>query len=292
MKLISFGEIIWDVFPSGATLGGAPLNLAAHAALQGAEVNILSAVGNDALGARSLEEIKSLGISTDQITLTEKAPSGRCTVTLDAGGVPSYEIAKISAYDFISPVENMRADVICFGTLALRYMSNIEALKKILDSGSFGEIFTDLNIRPPFYSQESVDFCLSRATVVKMSDVDMQYVMELLSEETCEARDFIRLIARRYTQIRLIILTLGELGSLCYDTKADAFYECGIEKAEVVSTVGAGDSFGATFLVEYMKTKSIEHSMKRAAKVSAFVVSRQGAIPSDIKDFLKEVDER
>ena len=46
MKLLSFGEILFDVFTDNSHIGGAPLNFAAHAAKQGADAWIVSAVGN------------------------------------------------------------------------------------------------------------------------------------------------------------------------------------------------------------------------------------------------------
>jgi sugar/nucleoside kinase (ribokinase family) len=45
-----------------------------------------------------------------------------------------------------------------------------------------------------------------------------------------------------------------------------------------VSTVGAGDSYSATFLVEYLKGNDILDCMKKASNVSAHVVSKRGAI--------------
>ena len=57
----------------------------------------------------------------------------------------------------------------------------------------------------------------------------------------------------------------------------------------MVSTVGAGDSFGATFLAHYMKTGNIAASLALASRVSAFVVARAGAIPDDIKEFISEM---
>jgi fructokinase len=94
------------------------------------------------------------------------------------------------------------------------------------------------------------------------------------------------MLADRYPQIKLILITMGENGSLCYETKTRSFIYAPAEPVKAVSTVGAGDSFGATFLANYMKTHDISASLTLAAKVSAFVVSRQGAIPEDMKDFL------
>ncbi len=60
MKILSFGEIIWDVYPDKAVLGGAPLNFAAHATVWGSETHLLSAVGGDSLGRRAIGEIEKL----------------------------------------------------------------------------------------------------------------------------------------------------------------------------------------------------------------------------------------
>lgn len=57
MKALSFGEILWDVYPDKEYLGGAPLNFAAHFAKQGGESYMLSAVGDDELGKAALEKL-------------------------------------------------------------------------------------------------------------------------------------------------------------------------------------------------------------------------------------------
>ena len=57
-KVLSIGEIIWDVYPDRRLIGGAPLNLAAHLAACGVSSSLLSGVGEDALGADALERIK------------------------------------------------------------------------------------------------------------------------------------------------------------------------------------------------------------------------------------------
>ena len=289
MKLLSFGEIIWDVFGEDHALGGAPLNFAAHAALQGCKTWLASAVGDDAPGAEALRKIVALGLGTEFVSVHGGAATGQCLVTLDESGVPSYNILTGVAYERIDlPDEPAQAfDVMAFGTLALHSEHNRQAIVRFLSRNACAEVYTDLNIRPPFYSAESIEFCLSYATIVKISDEELPTVTNTLWSKTLAPREAVEVIASRYPQIKLLLITCGAEGSLCYDCRSGRFYECAAEPADVVSTVGAGDSFGATFLVWYVKTKDIALALKQASRVSAFVVSRQGAVPADTAAFLR-----
>ena len=289
MKLLSFGEIIWDVYPDKATLGGAPLNFSAHSALLGADVSLISSVGNDELGISALKQIKEYGIDVSAISLNNEFQSGKCLVTLNENGVPKYEIATHSAYDSIEyrDFSENAPDVIAFGTLALRYENNRKVLSKILSDCPHAEIFVDVNIRPPFYSRDSIEFCFERATIVKVSDEDAKYVSSLLFDKDYDEEDFHLSLCERYGQIKLIVITKGEQGACCYDTATKTLFECPAQKTKVVSTVGAGDSFGAAFLARFMQTGNIQGSMLFASRLSAFVVSRKGAIPEDTVNYIK-----
>ena len=61
MKVLSFGEVLWDVYATGKHLGGAPLNFAAHFKKCGGESWINTAVGDDDLGKEAVYEIKKAG---------------------------------------------------------------------------------------------------------------------------------------------------------------------------------------------------------------------------------------
>ena len=290
MKILSFGEIIWDVYPDKAVLGGAPLNFAAHATVWGSETHLLSAVGGDSLGRRAIGEIEKLGVSVRDVSVSDKALSGRCNVILNENGVPRYEIDPLSAYDLIQAPECLSGyDIFSFGTLALRHEENRVLLRKILSEGSFSEVFTDLNIRPPFYSRESIELCLAGATVVKISDEDGAFISEALFSERQDVKTLAVALTEKYPNIKLILVTLGENGSLCYDSKTKEFTRVDAVKTEVVSTVGAGDSYGATFIVNYLKTGDIKRAMELAATVSAYVVSKKGAIPEGTREYVNSI---
>lgn len=291
MKLLSFGEIIWDVYPDGKALGGASLNLAAHAALLGCDAWLLSAVGNDALGDEALCEISELGIHTELIAKVLDKPTGRCNVTLDENGIPSYELMTDTAYDLIpcGNISSYKFNVLAFGTLAMRGEKNRSLVKSLLREEIFDEIYADLNLRKPFYDPESVDLCLSSATVVKISSEELPEVMRCICEPFSTEKEAAKRLSQMYKKLKLIVITLGERGSFCYSARDKLFFECAAERVTAVSTVGAGDSFGAAFLAEYFCTGSIEDALSLASRLSGFVVSRTGAVPADTRDHLRDI---
>lgn len=76
-KVLSYGEILWDVIDGQAKIGGAPFNLAGHLARLGAEAFLYSKVGADELGRRALQEIARLGVSSNYVKTDARYPTGR-----------------------------------------------------------------------------------------------------------------------------------------------------------------------------------------------------------------------
>lgn len=286
-KILSFGEIIWDVFPDGdAVIGGAPLNFAAHAVKCGAKASLLSAVGNDALGEKALKELQRLGVSTDFVGKSDLA-TGRCIVSLN-NGAPSYKVCRPAAYDRISltqeavdSINRESFDAFCFGTLAAREPVSRKALQRVLKSCSFGRVFCDINLRPDCYDENSVKLCFENASILKISEEE---------EPLLESFPFYRSLCpdgleqnvgnlfEALPNLDIILFTKGEKGSTVYQKHQSPLHvdPC---KTQVVSTVGAGDSFGASFLSALLNGSSIPDAASLASRVSAFVVSQKEAVP-------------
>lgn len=276
MKILSFGEIIWDVYENESFIGGAPLNLAAHCSKQGADSFMLSSVGNDDLGKDALEIVKNFNVNIDFVTINEEKETGKCIVTLNENGVPSYNVLTDVSYDYIKSPDNineLQFDFFCFGTLALRSRENLETVKSILKNGNIKKVYCDINIRPPFFSENVILFALQNSNILKISDEELHFVTDVCGLKNLED------IAEKYSNLEFILLTQGENGATVYDCKNKKTYTRTAPKVEVKSTVGAGDSFGATFICEFFKTNDIEKSLKKATEISAFVVSKKEAIP-------------
>ena len=283
MNILSFGEIIWDVFPEGALMGGAPFNFAAHASKLGAKVYMASSLGNDELGEKALLNADKYGVQKDFIGTVEGKVTGQCLVHLDERSVPTYEIMDDVAYDYISYNEKMSDiyfDAVSFGTLAIRHKFNKASIKEILSKVSCKEVLTDVNIRKPFSSKESVLFCLENSTMVKISDEELPVVLDYVyGENEADYKKAAKKLSETYSNLKLVIITLGPKGAYVYDVKENKEYSCTSPDVKVVSTVGAGDSFSAAFLVSYLSGKSIPECLEKATEVSTYVVMHSGAIP-------------
>ena len=120
-KLYCFGEVLWDLFPSGAKPGGAPMNVAIHGQNLGLECAIISAIGEDELGQNLLDILQERDVNTAFIT-THEHPTGTVTVDTSNPSEVRYTIDEPSAWDFISKpgIFWEPGDLLLHGSLATR----------------------------------------------------------------------------------------------------------------------------------------------------------------------------
>lgn len=288
--ILSIGEIIWDVYPESREIGGAPLNFAAHCTICGAEGLLLSAVGKDELGDEALAFLQRVGIDARFVDRVD-APTGQCTVTLDGKGVPHYCIEPDVAYDHVSLSPSVRdfvekgVDACCFGTLIQRTPEARATLRELLRVGRFGEVFCDVNLRPNSYDAESARLCMEHATILKLSREEEPLLrkMQLYKAESEEPADLLRAIKDTFQNLHTVLLTDGKNGSYAYHRNENRIlHEPAHHAGPVVSTVGAGDSFGAAWLVSYLTGESPTESLRKASLRSGQVVARREAIPDDL----------
>ncbi len=284
-RALVFGEVIWDVYPDKRVIGGAPFNFSAHLSHLGDEAYLISAVGNDELGMAALEEMNKHGVKVDFVQ-TNSFPSGKCTVTLDENKVPAYHVHTDVAYDNIEisdgdidAINSLGAEVFYFNTLIQRSDVSKKSLIKILKNCRFEHVFCDVNIREGCFDAESIRLCMENATIVKISDEEAHWLYDT-SSLINDGKDFIHSVASQYKNIKTVVYTKGKDGSVVLDAISGEVYESGKPpKVEVVSTVGAGDCFGATFLSRFIKSAGIPGAIKAATERSNIVVASYEAVP-------------
>jgi fructokinase len=277
MKILSFGEILWDIFGEKKEIGGAPFNFSAHMAKLGADVCMVSALGNDELGESALKFVRSYGIHTDYIAVSEK-PTGYCKVTL-AGKTPRYDLVPGVAYDFIPcPAVSDAFDAFYMGTLAQRNDISRLSLEKLLCCVNAKEVFFDINIRQSYYTKEIIESCLQHTSILKISREEMHVFSELGIADASSPEELCASLAERFP-LKIILVTLDKDGAMLYICKEKSFLYSRKPECKVVSTVGAGDSFSACFLYNYLNGASLDVCLDRAVTLSDYVVTKLGAIP-------------
>lgn len=285
-KIIGIGEIVWDMLPQGKQLGGAPLNFAFFAKELGAEAYAISAIGKDVLGDETLEKAKATGVD---ISLVQRnsLPTSRVLVTLDGNGIPQYEIVEGVAWDAIECGDQEKAlvsdaDVICWGSLAQRSEGSRKSVLAMIDAAKEEciKVF-DINIRQHFYNREIIEASLERADILKLNEDELPLVAELfgLNGSTTEV---IESLIARYS-LRYVVLTCGAAFSEVYDATGVVSH-IATPKVEVADTVGAGDSFTATFVTLLLQQRPVTEAHAKAVEVSAFVCTQHGAIAPLPKD--------
>jgi fructokinase len=285
LDLVAFGEILWDVIDGEAHIGGAPFNLAAHAARFGLWAAAVSRVGDDALGRAALGEMARLRVDARWVTTDLQHPTGTVTVAL-SGGQPSYTIHEGVAWDFIgdsdAALQSLAAErprAFCFGTLAQRREVSRRTLGLLLDAFRDAVVFYDVNLRQSYWSAPLVEAGLERATLVKVNDDEARALGGLMFGGACDPEAFARAVLGRHPA-RAVIVTLGADGCLVCERGKEAL-RCPGVKVDVVDAVGAGDAFSAAFLAAWLRGSSAAEAAAAGNARGAWVASRRGAVPEE-----------
>jgi fructokinase len=266
MTILSIGEILWDVFPDTARLGGAPFNFAVHAHRLGHRVIFLSAVADDERGRAALGRAAELGLTTEFIQVAAGRPTGSVSVRLDAEGHPDFTIHRPAAYDCLTLDERqlarlaeLRPDWIYFGTLYPMEGHAREVLRSVMDAVPAARRFYDVNLRRSCYTPELVRELLALAAAVKLNDDEAEVFPDLGAAPS-------------------VAITRGEKGCLVRIGNDRA--ECPGYPVKVADTVGAGDAFAAAFLHGLAAGWSAARTGNFANRLGALVASRAGAVPA------------
>lgn len=279
-SVVAIGAVLWDVFPDGERLGGAPANFAVHAAALGARSTMVSCVGDDARGKAALEILGGRGVALDAVQVQTHRPTGSVNVTF-VDGQPAYEIVEGVAWDAITWCSELAliaqsAHALCFGTLEQREAQSRRAIRNFLDAASPDclRVF-DINFRQHYHTDEIVRESIARADVLKLNDEEVVLLRDYVGGEE-DVDVFLTGILARF-DLQCVILTLGEQG--CRVVSEGEICQAVGKRQQVVNTVGAGDAFTAAFVMHLLDGAPMQICAEQANAVGGFVTTQDGGMP-------------
>lgn len=291
---MSWGELLWDVYPDGARLGGASANVAHHAAQLGCSSLLVSRVGDDALGHEARTRLERSGVDVSWITLDAERPTGRVRVEF-VGDEPRFTIEADVAWDGIRATPELRrqvleADAFCFGTLAQRTPlvrgELLGLLEFLVDSGRGPLRVLDLNLRPPFVDAKLALAAIDHAQVLKLNESELTSLGDLVGLPDAARQSPLEWLLER-PHLRCVALTRGARGALLA-TRTERVEHPGFP-ASGGDPVGAGDAFTALLARELSRSSSLQRTAAQACRYAAWVASQHGAQPTPPPELVREL---
>jgi len=277
--VICFGEVLWDILPSGPLPGGAPMNVAYHLKKLGTEPAMITRIGNDDYGKKLHDIVSSNGITTEYFTVDDEYPTGLVYANPNDKLEVVYDIVYPSAWDFIpwrddytALLEQSRYFV--FGSLTSRNKTSRETLYQLIETGSTNVL--DINLRAPHFQRPQLEYLLEKCDILKMNQSELELVSDWYGKfETLEDR--MRLIGDRFN-IQTIIVTMGADGAWLF--RGDTFYRHPGYVVKVADTIGSGDGFLAGYLHQVLNGATPGKALEFAAATGAFIATHNGACPA------------
>ncbi len=282
MDMIFYGPHGDEMKPNGCLnfdsvgyyCGGKGANQAVAAARLGAEVYLVSAVGNDANGARIQELLHSGNVHLDFIPALDDVQTGLSGIFMMRDG--SYVGTNVrGANDSITPEMVERAlDAEAFDMVLMQMEMPLETVYRTYELATERKIPVILDAGP------AMKIPLERLDGIFMvspneAETEALTGIEVKNEETAQkAAEYIR----EHARAEYVLLKLGGKGSYFYDGKAGRIFPAC--KVDFVDTTGAGDTFTTALMIRLCNGDDMEKAIRYATVAAGICVSRRGGISS------------
>ena len=281
--IVVTGEALVDLIVGSdgqlrAVLGGGPFNAARASSRLGHPTAFLGCVSRDVFGRRILTALTKAGVSLELVRSTTKATTlSVAEIEGDGGATYSFYTEGTAGVAFAELTELPSAtEALHVGTLGLALEPSGAATELLVAAADPGVlVFLDPNCRPgaiddrPAYVRR-IERVAGRADVIKVSTDDLEYLYPGPAE-----RGLARLLELGPS---VVFVTDGARGARV--ATVGGMDHVPTAPAHVVDTVGAGDAFGAGFLVWWLargldRAGLAEHDLLLPAAAFACEVARR-----------------
>jgi len=290
-RILAVGEVLFDHFPGGKRLGGAPCNFAVHARGLGMDAQLLTRVGDDDHGNCIQAKLVAFGFHPRLLQVDPHTPTGAVHVSFSDSGDPAYAI-RPAAWDHIGLdpalttwLKDFSPQMLYFGSLVQRTPTGAGLIEELATHFNRTSTFLcDLNLRRGNVVRDRVIRCLELCHILKLNREELDYLCRTL-DLSGTPRECMERISSRFT-ISLVALTRGKSGSILF-SESGFTESAGTIVSDPVNTVGAGDAFCAALAQGALHNENPEQMLERAGRLAAAVCRLPGAVPEN-SDFYRK----
>lgn len=309
------GEALIDMIPQaledGAKAyqphcGGAVFNTAIALGRLGIDCGMVTGFSSDLFGNQLKAGLAQSGVDVSHVIISDR-PTTLAFVKLENGQASYFFYDENSAGRMLTPSQlpdlPEKASTLYFGGISLACEPGADFYAALAEREAENQIIViDPNIRPSFIADEAayrkrLAGMLAIADIVKISDEDLNWINpgdDALEQKAVDLLD---------QGPKIVVLTKGENGATAFfsDNGKTRRIDAPAQKAKVVDTVGAGDTFNAGLMASLSEAglmektalsdvapEQLEQALKTAldfaARVAAVTVSRKGADPPWAKE--------
>lgn len=281
MRIISIGEILWDVYGDKEFVGGAPFNFCINLSKLRQNFLFISAIGNDERGKKILDLMLRNGLSTQFINTLNKYPTGYVNINRNSKVEPTFNIVKSVAYNYLyltksqlDKISLYNANWIYVGTLCQMSLEAKKLTFSILKLFPKAKCFYDLNLREGHYSNFIIEKLLNASAIVKMNLDEYKISNKIFYKKKIGLKEFCKKITKDFL-LDGICITMGERGSAVY--YKDEYILTPAKKVNVIDTIGAGDAFAAGFIYGINNNLGLFETCKFANQFASKTLTFKGS---------------
>ncbi|MFW9945931.1 MAG: ribokinase [Candidatus Odinarchaeota archaeon] len=273
-------------------LGGKGANQSVASARSGSDTIFIANIGRDAFGDQMISQLRNEGINIDYIIRDPNEPSGIAFILIDKNGENIISVAPGANVKLKPEDIEKHADLIKNANSLLVQMEiSIETINKIFSIASKGNVIKILNPAP--LKPIPVDI-LKNVDVIIPNEGELVRLHSILGFKELKIKGYKKLIqiSKDITRlgVRDVITTLGNKGSLIYQSENDKTTKIPAKKVQAIDTVGAGDCFNGVLASKLNQGESLITSVKYATTAASIAVTRRGAQAS--MPYLHEIEEK
>lgn len=253
------------------TLGASSAIVAHNLAVLGNRVGFASHIGNDSMGQIALERLVQAGVDVSKVRHSTDGTSTGLTVILHHGSwrnILTYPgtISRFSSGDLdLDYLRSARHFHLSSFYLQTSLQPHVAELFKQLKAAGL-TISMDTNDDPQDRWQEGLWEALQYVDVLLPNERE---AMKISGEPDLEAA-----IARLADVVPLVVVKLGASGAIAL-CNAERFTSPAV-KVNAVDTIGAGDSFDAGFISQYIRGADVETCLAYGNLAGALSTTRPG----------------